>query len=118
MQLCCRIRLELSEQIIPAKGSQEPLPNGAAADKAAFCRLIRAAELLLPCERGCTACGICLPCLGHPAALPVPSHPPQFPAPKGKNQSSELLCEHSHLSARSTWMERKSLDQFFSLLAF
>lgn len=52
MQLCCRIRLELSEQIIPAKGSQEPLPNGGAADKAAFCEIIMEAELLTLCEQG------------------------------------------------------------------
>lgn len=52
MQLCCRIRLELSEQIIPAKGSQEPLPNGGATDKAAFSEMIMEAELLILCEQG------------------------------------------------------------------
>lgn len=52
MQLCCRIRLELSEQIIPAKGSQEPLPNGGSADKAAFSEMVMEAELLILCEHG------------------------------------------------------------------
>lgn len=51
MQLCCGIRLELSEQIIPAKGSQEPLPNGSSADKAAFSKIMEA-ELLILCEQG------------------------------------------------------------------
>lgn len=40
MQLCCGIRLQLSEQIIPAQGSQGPLPNGGTADKAGLSEMI------------------------------------------------------------------------------
>lgn len=40
MQLCWGIRLQLSEQIIPAQGSQEPLPNGGTADKAGLSKMI------------------------------------------------------------------------------
>lgn len=84
MQLCCRIRLELSEQIIPAKGSQEPLPNGGSADKAAFSEMIMEAELLMPCEQGCAACGMCRSCPLHLAGGLVSSHPCELPAPRAK----------------------------------
>lgn len=118
MQLCYRIRLELSEQIIPAKGSQEPLPNGGSADKAAFSEMIMEAELLILCEHG-------LRCVWHVPLQPrapgwgasfLPPH--ELPVPAGKNQSSEFLCDRSHISARSTWMQGKRLDQFSSLQAF
>lgn len=118
MQLCCRIRLELSEQIIPAKGSQEPLPNGGSADKAAFSEMIMEAELLMLCEQGCTACGMCRSCPVHLAGGLVSSHPRELLAPVGKNQSNALLCDRSHISARSTWMQGKRSDQFYSLQAF
>lgn len=75
MQLCCRIRLELSEQIIPAKGSQEPLPNGGSADKAAFCEMIMEAELLILREEG-------LHCVWHAPLQPcTPSRGASSPPP-------------------------------------
>lgn len=77
MQLCCRIRLELSEQIIPAKGSQEPLPNGGSVDKAACSAMAMEGELSTLRERSVL-------CVAHtPPAQHLKVCPLQLPLQAG-----------------------------------